>query len=41
MLENGATRVGGRRDGRLNRALKPLKSRVGKENAIALTQNTQ
>jgi len=40
MLESGATRVGGRRDGWLNRALIPLNSSVGNETAIALAQNT-
>jgi len=40
MLENGAARVGGHRDGWLNRALKPLNSRVGNASAIALAQNT-
>jgi len=40
MLESGATRVGGHRDGWLNRALIPLNSSVGNETAIALAQNT-
>jgi len=40
MLENGATKVGGLRDGWLNRALTPFASRTGSETAIALAQNT-
>jgi len=40
MLESGATRVGGHRDGWLNRALTRLDSRAGDETAIALAQNT-
>ncbi len=40
MLESGATRVGGLRDGWLNRALAQLGSSLGKETAIALAQNT-
>jgi uncharacterized protein (DUF1501 family) len=40
MLENGATIVGGRRDGWLNRALAQLDNRAGDETAIALAQNT-
>lgn len=40
MLENGAMRVGGQRDGWLNRALAQIKSRGGDEPAIALAQNT-
>jgi len=40
MLENGATRVGGKRDGWLNRALAPMQSTLGSEAAIALAQNT-
>jgi uncharacterized protein (DUF1501 family) len=40
MLENGATTVGGTRDGWLNRALTQFDSRAGNEMAIALAQNT-
>ena len=40
MLENGGARVGGHRDGWLNRALQHLNSSVGNETAIALAQNT-
>jgi uncharacterized protein (DUF1501 family) len=40
MLESGATRVGGHRDGWLNRALARLESRAGDASAIALAQNT-
>jgi uncharacterized protein (DUF1501 family) len=40
MLESGATSVGERRDGWLNRALTPLDQSVGNEAAIALAQNT-
>ncbi len=39
-LENGATTDGFQRDGWLNRALEPLKTSEGKENAIAISQNT-
>ena len=40
MLESGATRVGGHRDGWLNRALAQFDNRLGSEKAIALAQNT-
>lgn len=40
LLENGATRVGGLRDGWLNRAIAPLGGDIGNEQAIALAQNT-
>lgn len=40
LLENGATRVGGLRDGWLNRALAPLGGSLGNEQAVALAQNT-
>lgn len=40
LLESGATRVGGRRDGWLNRALSSFDSRLGEETAIALAPNT-
>jgi uncharacterized protein (DUF1501 family) len=40
MLENGAAKSGALRDGWLNRALSPLDSRLGREAAIALAQNT-
>ncbi|MCH9694738.1 MAG: DUF1501 domain-containing protein [Gammaproteobacteria bacterium] len=40
MLENGATRVGGKRDGWLNRAMAPMRSTLGNEAAVALAQNT-
>lgn len=40
LLENGAARVGGRRDGWLNRALASLDSGLGRETAIALAPNT-
>jgi len=40
ILENGVTRAGDKRDGWLNRALKPLGRGLGDEAAIALSQNT-
>jgi uncharacterized protein (DUF1501 family) len=40
MLESGATRVGGLRDGWLNRAMSQFGSSLGAEAAIALAQNT-
>jgi uncharacterized protein (DUF1501 family) len=39
-LENGASTSGFQRDGWLNRALQPLGGSNGKENAIAIAQNT-
>jgi uncharacterized protein (DUF1501 family) len=39
VLENGATSAGGKRDGWLNRALKPLGGGFGNEVAIAMSQN--
>jgi uncharacterized protein (DUF1501 family) len=40
LLENGASKTGGSRDGWLNRAIGPLDSRIGNEMAIALAPNT-
>ena len=40
LLENGAARVGGLRDGWLNRALAAFDSGLGRETAIALAPNT-
>ena len=40
VLENGASKVGGLRDGWLNRAIGPLGGELGNETAIALSQNT-
>ena len=40
LLESGATQVGGKRDGWLNRALSSFDSRMGEETAIALAPNT-
>lgn len=40
VLETGAGRVGARRDGWLNRAIKPYGGELGQEAAIALAQNT-
>lgn len=40
LLENGASRVGGLRDGWLNRALAAFDSGLGRETAIALAPNT-
>jgi uncharacterized protein (DUF1501 family) len=40
LLENGTTKPGGRRDGWLNRALKPLSDAGSKDVAIAMAQNT-
>jgi uncharacterized protein (DUF1501 family) len=40
MLESGATSVGGRRDGWLNRALAHLENRTDDASAIAFSQNT-
>jgi len=40
VLENGASKVGGLRDGWLNRAIGPLGGELGSETAIALSQNT-
>jgi uncharacterized protein (DUF1501 family) len=40
VLESGAAKVGGLRDGWLNRALLPLGGGVGNETAIAMAQNT-
>jgi uncharacterized protein (DUF1501 family) len=40
VLENGVTRAGEKRDGWLNRAIAPLGRDLGRESAIALSQNT-
>lgn len=40
VLENGVTRAGEKRDGWLNRAIAPLGGILGRESAIALSQNT-
>ena len=40
VLENGVTQAGEKRDGWLNRAIAPLGGVLGRESAIALSQNT-
>lgn len=40
VLENGVSSAGARRDGWLNRAIKPFDGALGQEAAIALAQNT-